>query len=100
MGEKTTSLPWEYDGHEYYNDFGGRYREIVGADDEQVIGEYAYLSDLDAAFIVRAVNSHAALLAALKRLLAGAEGNASEHETGCRCVIHEALAAIAEAEKP
>jgi hypothetical protein len=38
------------------------------------------------------------LLEALKRLLGSTgSGNASLHEEGCRCVIHEARAAIAKA---
>lgn len=38
------------------------------------------------------------LLAALRRLLATVNpGNAAEHDDGCRCVIHEAHAAIAKA---
>jgi len=39
------------------------------------------------------------LLAALKRLLATQyPGTENHHETGCRCVIHEAQTAIAKAE--
>lgn len=38
------------------------------------------------------------LLEALKRLLGSTNtGNADEHDEGCRCVIHEARAAIAKA---
>lgn len=49
--------------------------------------------------MARVMVSRLDMLAALKRLLASTDpGNADKHDTGCRCVIHEARAAIAAAE--
>lgn len=50
--------------------------------------------------MARAMVSRLDMLAALKRLLASTDpGNANKHGKGCRCVIHEAKAAIAAAEE-
>lgn len=54
---------------------------IVGADGEYVIEEVANNADKNAEFIVKAVNSHDALVAALERLVDTVDVRASEFST-------------------
>ena len=64
---KHTKLPWSYGGVNY-NDWGGKYVSILEPNGvDEVVGENS-LDIEDAAFIVKAVNSHEMLVEALKRV--------------------------------
>ena len=66
MSKTDLALPWTYDGHDHYFDSGGRYRNILDANGNEVTGEYSNVSHEEAEFIVRAVNSYDMLVAALE----------------------------------
>lgn len=51
-------LPWSYDGYDYYADNGGRFREVVAANGERVIGEFGSVSHGDALLMVAATRAY------------------------------------------
>ena len=71
MSKNDLSLPWTYDGNDHYSDSGGRYRNILDANENEVTGEYSNVSHEEAEFIVRAVNSHDSLVAMIEEMIEG-----------------------------
>ena len=86
---KHTPGPWTYEEEAYHMEQVFGPKGLIA----QVVGDSAETC-ANAILIAAAPD----LLAALERLLGSTKrGNADDHEADCRCVIHEASAAIAKA---
>ena len=92
MAEKYSPLPWrvkDSDGYAVIKDGRGECVTFIDAGPEMA----------DAEFIVRAVNNHAELLAALKATMAyWTDTGFAECDEGCNCIVDICRAAIAKAD--
>jgi hypothetical protein len=90
---KHTPGPWIVAAHEDDDEgfavVGGEYQMPVALPQSTVGGEAEELAN------ARLIAAAPDLFDALRRLLATSRGNASEHEAGCGCAVHEADKAIA-----